>query len=41
MGKFIPHAETWLNNRRWEDELEVKQDGEKYLDHNGEWQTRR
>jgi hypothetical protein len=20
-GKFIPHPSTWLNNRRWEDEL--------------------
>ena len=22
-GKFIPHAATWLNAKRWEDELEV------------------
>ena len=22
-GAFIPHAATWLNGRRWEDELEV------------------
>ena len=22
-GKYIPHASTWLNQRRWEDELEV------------------
>ncbi len=23
-GQFIPHPSTWLNARRWEDELEVK-----------------
>jgi hypothetical protein len=23
-GKFIPHAATWLNGMRWEDEAEVK-----------------
>jgi len=23
-GKFIPHPSTWLNQRRWEDELEQK-----------------
>lgn len=22
-GKFIPHPATWLNQRRWEDELET------------------
>ena len=22
-GKFIPHPSTWLNNRRWEDEVSV------------------
>ena len=22
-GNFIPHAATWLNQQRWEDELEV------------------
>lgn len=24
-GKFIPHASTWLNNRRWEDEAPAAQ----------------
>ena len=23
-GQFIPHASTWLNGKRWEDEVEVK-----------------
>ena len=23
-GRFIPHAATWLNGERWEDELEVE-----------------
>lgn len=23
-GKFIPHPATWLNQRRWEDELETE-----------------
>lgn len=23
-GQFIPHAQTWLNNRRWEDDLKVE-----------------
>jgi hypothetical protein len=23
-GKFIPHAATWLNGKRWEDELTPK-----------------
>jgi hypothetical protein len=22
-GKYIPHPATWLNNRRWEDEIEA------------------
>jgi hypothetical protein len=22
-GQFIPHASTWLNGKRWEDELEA------------------
>ena len=22
-GQFIPHPQTWLNQRRWEDEVEV------------------
>lgn len=25
-GKFIPHPASWLNGRRWEDELEVSLD---------------
>lgn len=32
-GRFIPHASTWLNQRRWEDELEVQvasKTGDKY-----------
>lgn len=24
-GKFIPHASTWINGKRWEDELTAKQ----------------
>jgi hypothetical protein len=23
-GKYIPHASTWINGKRWEDELQVK-----------------
>ena len=23
-GEFIPHPSTWLNNRRWEDELQIQ-----------------
>jgi DNA replication protein DnaC len=23
-GQFIPHAATWLNQERWNDELEAK-----------------
>jgi hypothetical protein len=26
-GKFIPHPATWINKRRWEDEVEVEQAG--------------
>lgn len=26
-GQFVPHAATWLNQRRWEDEIEIKQTG--------------
>jgi hypothetical protein len=25
--KYIPHAATWLNGERWEDEIEVDKDG--------------
>lgn len=25
-GRFIPHPVTWLNNRRWEDEVEINQE---------------
>ena len=24
-GKFIPHPATWLNNKRWEDEIEEEE----------------
>lgn len=24
--QFIPHASTWLNNRRWEDEIDTSED---------------
>jgi DNA replication protein DnaC len=27
-GRFIPHAATWLNQKRWEDEITTK--GDKY-----------
>lgn len=27
-GRFIPHAATWLNGRRWEDELPMASSGE-------------
>ena len=23
-GKYIPYPATWLNGRRWEDEIEIK-----------------
>lgn len=26
-GQYIPHPSTWLNQGRWEDEMEVKADG--------------
>lgn len=26
--EFIPHASTWLNQGRWEDEIEIKQSNE-------------
>lgn len=29
-GKFIPHPTTWLNGRRWEDEVEIKNTSTKY-----------
>jgi hypothetical protein len=29
-GKFIPHPATWLNQKRWEDEVEVKNTNTKY-----------
>lgn len=25
-GKYIPHPSTWLNNKRWEDEINIKQE---------------
>lgn len=28
-GKFIPYPDTWLNQERWEDEIEVKKEGVK------------
>jgi len=29
-GKFIPHPATWLNQKRWEDEVEIKNTSTKY-----------
>jgi hypothetical protein len=29
-GQFIPHPATWLNGRRWEDELEPARNGDGY-----------
>lgn len=37
-GKFIPHAATWLNQRRWEDEKPIafkEEQWEYYVDMNG------
>ena len=31
-GQFIPHPSTWLNQRRWEDELEQKTQEEIYAE---------
>lgn len=39
-GKFIPNPETYLNQRRWEDEVSVQAKTERYQDMNGNWQTR-
>ncbi|MEB3881569.1 hypothetical protein ODJ72_23780, partial [Pseudomonas guariconensis] len=30
-GQFIPHASTWLNGKRWEDEVEVPADNVHHL----------
>lgn len=32
MKEFIPHASTWLNQARWEDELEIEQPKQKQAD---------
>jgi hypothetical protein len=40
-GKYVPMPVTYLNNRRWEDDQPIKkQTGERYMDMNGQWQTR-
>jgi len=28
-GQFVPHASTWLNGRRWEDELQIQEQPER------------
>lgn len=28
-GQFVPHAATWLNGRRWEDELQIQEQPER------------
>lgn len=35
-GQYIPHPTTWLNGRRWEDELESEVNAPKYDDWDGE-----
>ena len=32
-GMYIPHPSTWLNQRRWEDEVEVKGQGSTKYEH--------
>ena len=32
-GRFIPYPATWLNNRRWEDEVETKVSEDKTTEH--------
>ena len=34
-GQYIPHASTWLNGKRWEDELESAGNAPKYDDWDG------
>lgn len=34
-GKYIPHPQTYLNQRRWEDEPPAKQTKETYIDMDG------
>jgi len=34
-GKYIPNPETYLNNRKWEDEPPTQSKRETYMDHNG------
>jgi hypothetical protein len=29
-GRYIPYAATWLNEGRWEDEIQVKKQSEPY-----------
>lgn len=41
-GQFVPHAQTWLNQRRWEDEDPNAGKGwEEYLTDSGEVKRRR
>ncbi|MBT9164838.1 MAG: hypothetical protein DDT23_00846 [candidate division WS2 bacterium] len=38
-GQFIPHPSTYLNNKRWEDELTINEDAGKYAKYDrGEWE---
>ncbi|MBT9164689.1 MAG: hypothetical protein DDT23_00693 [candidate division WS2 bacterium] len=38
-GQFIPHPSTYLNNKRWEDELTMKEEASKYAKYDrGEWE---
>lgn len=29
--EFVPHAATWLNNRRWEDELDLQKESSSHM----------
>lgn len=35
-GEFIPHPATWLNERRWEDEIGAAQHGDKHSGFSGQ-----
>ncbi len=35
-GEFIPHPATWLNERRWEDEIGAAQQGDKHSGFSGQ-----
>jgi hypothetical protein len=39
-GQFIPHAQTWLRQRRWEDEPQLTKPKEKFMDDSGVWRER-